>query len=180
MHTLGASLRAFASGPIGFDVEALDLEREIDSISEENFAPTEATDLEACEKGRRRQARFIELWTFKEAYLKALAVGSSDRSTKLRLNSRAPRASMRPKAVPSSSTGALVFLRHRIATAWRSRSTQIPRCDSPRESGRKNGTAPLLLQYGRRRDFELAPCPNTWLGLDQARSSKLMIRRRCV
>ena len=61
MHTLGASLRAFASGPTGVDVEALDLEREINSVSEENYAPTEATDLEACEKGRRRQARFIEL-----------------------------------------------------------------------------------------------------------------------
>jgi len=63
-HTRGlfAGARSLA-GPIGVDVEAIDLEREIDSISEDNFAPTEVTDLE----GRRRQARLTELSTLKEA-----------------------------------------------------------------------------------------------------------------
>jgi 4'-phosphopantetheinyl transferase len=75
-HTRGLVACALSlAGPIGIDVECIDGEREIDSISENYFAPSEVAELRACEEGTPRQARFIELWTLKEAYLKALGAG---------------------------------------------------------------------------------------------------------
>lgn len=75
-HTRGLVACALSlAGPVGIDVECVDGEREIGSISESYFAPTEVAELKACEEGRPQQARFIELWTLKEAYLKALGAG---------------------------------------------------------------------------------------------------------
>ena len=75
-HTRGLVACALSlAGPVGIDVECIDGEREIDSISENHFAPTEVAELRACEEGTPRQARFVELWTLKEAYLKALGTG---------------------------------------------------------------------------------------------------------
>ena len=75
-HTRGLVACALSlAGPVGIDVECIDGEREIDSISGNYFAPTEVAELRACEEGAPRQARFIELWTLKEAYLKALGAG---------------------------------------------------------------------------------------------------------
>jgi 4'-phosphopantetheinyl transferase len=77
-HTRGLVACALSlAGPIGVDVEPIDRERDIASISARNFAPTEVTDLGAVKDGARRQAMFIELWTLKEAYLKALGAGLS-------------------------------------------------------------------------------------------------------
>jgi 4'-phosphopantetheinyl transferase len=75
-HTRGLVACALSrTDPIGIDVEAIDPERDIDSILEENFAPTEVADLGACNAVAHRRARFTELWTLKEAYLKAIGAG---------------------------------------------------------------------------------------------------------
>jgi 4'-phosphopantetheinyl transferase len=47
----------------------------MDIVAERYFATGEIAALNACEQGFERQSRFIELWTLKEAYLKALGVG---------------------------------------------------------------------------------------------------------
>jgi 4'-phosphopantetheinyl transferase len=75
-HTRGLVACALSlAGPIGIDVESTDSERDIDAISEKHFALTEVTQLRACEEVAHRQMRFTELWTLKEAYLKALGAG---------------------------------------------------------------------------------------------------------
>jgi 4'-phosphopantetheinyl transferase len=75
-HTRGLVACALSlAGPIGIDVESVDGERDIESISENYFAPAEVTELRACKEGLHRQARFTEFWTLKEAYLKALGAG---------------------------------------------------------------------------------------------------------
>jgi 4'-phosphopantetheinyl transferase len=75
-HTRGLVACALSlAGPVGIDVESIESERDIESISESYFAQTEVIELKACEEGLHRQARFIELWTLKEAYLKALGAG---------------------------------------------------------------------------------------------------------
>jgi 4'-phosphopantetheinyl transferase len=75
-HTRGLVVCALSlAGPIGVDVEAIAYERDIDAISERYFAPTELADLRARHDVARRGAHFTELWTSKEAYLKALGAG---------------------------------------------------------------------------------------------------------
>jgi 4'-phosphopantetheinyl transferase len=75
-HTRGLVACSLSlAGPVGIDVECIEGEREIDSISENHFAPTEVAQLRACREGAPREARFTELWTLKEAYLKALGAG---------------------------------------------------------------------------------------------------------
>jgi 4'-phosphopantetheinyl transferase len=75
-HTRGLVACALSiTGPVGIDVESIDIERDIESVWENNFASSEITELKACEEGGIRQARFTELWTLKEAYLKALGTG---------------------------------------------------------------------------------------------------------
>jgi 4'-phosphopantetheinyl transferase len=74
-HTRGLVACALSLvGPVGIDVEAIEDGRDIESISESHFSQTEVIELKAC-KGQHRQTRFIELWTLKEAYLKALGAG---------------------------------------------------------------------------------------------------------
>jgi 4'-phosphopantetheinyl transferase len=77
-HTRGLVACALSLvGPVGIDVETIDAGRDIESVAESNFAPSEVIELKACEEGIRRQSRFTELWTLKEAYLKALGAGLS-------------------------------------------------------------------------------------------------------
>ena len=75
-HTRGFVVCALSlSGPIGVDVEPIAHEQDIDLIWARYFAPREVADLRACREGADRSVRFTELWTSKEAYLKALGAG---------------------------------------------------------------------------------------------------------
>lgn len=77
-HTRGLVACVLSSaGPVGIDVESIENGRDIESIAESHFSQAEVIELMACEEGQHRQARFIELWTLKEAYLKALGAGLS-------------------------------------------------------------------------------------------------------
>jgi 4'-phosphopantetheinyl transferase len=75
-HTHGLVACAISNGSdVGIDVEAVD--RSIDeSVAERFFFETESADLRRC-VSHERQRRFFELWTLKEAYLKAVGEGLS-------------------------------------------------------------------------------------------------------
>jgi 4'-phosphopantetheinyl transferase len=63
-----------SSGPVGFDVEYVDCGTNISEIAREVFTEREIDALHALDIEERRH-RFFQLWTLKEAYLKALGVG---------------------------------------------------------------------------------------------------------
>jgi len=64
-------------GPVGVDVESLDRAVNGDDIAGRYFSPPEILGLQEL-PGVERGTRFIELWTLKEAYLKAIGVGLSN------------------------------------------------------------------------------------------------------
>jgi len=59
---------------VGVDVEQQDRRVEIDLVANNVFSPRERRELDALGEAERR-ARFFELWTLKEAYLKAIGKG---------------------------------------------------------------------------------------------------------
>jgi phosphopantetheinyl transferase len=67
----GLTALAVAPGPVGADVEALDIDAE---IPWNVLHPIEVAALRAL-AGRRRTSAFTRLWSLKECYLKALGVG---------------------------------------------------------------------------------------------------------
>ena len=74
-HTDGFVACAIAHGAeIGVDVEAVDRDRDVDALARRYFSGTERAHLGACAReivGRR----FIEIWTLKEAFVKATGAG---------------------------------------------------------------------------------------------------------
>jgi 4'-phosphopantetheinyl transferase len=74
-HTRGVVACACASrGSVGIDVEAIDRRADYMELAAAYFAPGEIADLRnATDQGRHE--RFIELWTLKEAYVKAVGRG---------------------------------------------------------------------------------------------------------
>ncbi|HEY6546150.1 MAG TPA: 4'-phosphopantetheinyl transferase superfamily protein [Dokdonella sp.] len=76
-HAGADVLLAFARGqPVGVDLERVDRRVALDAIAARHFAPSEARALAGLEPVARRE-RFLELWTRKEAVLKALGEGLS-------------------------------------------------------------------------------------------------------
>lgn len=76
-HTDGLAICAVARGvDVGVDVEGVDRAGQTVEIAERFFAPAEVAALLALPAERRR-ARFFELWTLKEAYIKARGAGLS-------------------------------------------------------------------------------------------------------
>jgi 4'-phosphopantetheinyl transferase len=62
--------------PLGVDLERIDRRVAIDAIAQRHFASAEAAALAELAPARRREA-FIDLWTRKEAVLKAIGAGLS-------------------------------------------------------------------------------------------------------
>lgn len=76
-HTRGLVACVVAPGlDVGVDVEALDRNVEADNVARRFFAGIEIDGLHAL-SGAERVARFIDLWTLKEAYIKAVGSGLS-------------------------------------------------------------------------------------------------------
>jgi 4'-phosphopantetheinyl transferase len=79
-HTSGLVACAVSRGPdVGIDVETVtpaDRRTDARDLAARFFSRMEAASLDACGDDER-QARFIELWTLKEAYVKALGAGLS-------------------------------------------------------------------------------------------------------
>lgn len=61
---------------VGVDVEALDTRADIGALATRFFAPNEAAAIDSCPEADRL-SRFIELWTLKESYVKAIGHGLS-------------------------------------------------------------------------------------------------------
>jgi 4'-phosphopantetheinyl transferase len=76
-HTRGLVACAIARDTdIGVDVESIDAVTAAMEVAARFFSPSEAAHLQACAESHR-QTRFIELWTLKEAYIKAIGEGLS-------------------------------------------------------------------------------------------------------
>lgn len=74
-HTRGLVACAVAAyGRIGIDVERVDRRVDVHAIARSRFAAAEAAALERCAPAERT-ARFCELWTLKEAAMKATGLG---------------------------------------------------------------------------------------------------------
>lgn len=74
-HTRGVVACAVGDGiDIGVDVEAIGRSGEGDDLAWRLFSPSEARDL-VSRALPDRHVRFIELWSLKEAYLKAIGLG---------------------------------------------------------------------------------------------------------
>lgn len=88
--TKDAVLVAFASElEIGADIETMGREVDHRAVAEHYFTPTEVQGIAAHAEGKRR---FLELWTRKEAVLKASGVGIMDDLKALRVD--APHSTM--------------------------------------------------------------------------------------
>jgi 4'-phosphopantetheinyl transferase len=78
-HTTGLVACALTkTGNVGIDVESVDRVVNSEEIALRYFSEREVLALREC-KGVEHRTRFIELWTLKEAYLKAIGTGLSDR-----------------------------------------------------------------------------------------------------
>ena len=76
-HTHGFVACAIAGGgEVGIDVESVDRALDGRTIAARYFSKAESDWLDACD-ARERAIRFIELWTLKEAYIKAIGRGLS-------------------------------------------------------------------------------------------------------
>ena len=62
------------AGDVGVDVECIDRDVNTGGIAARFFAPAEATNLQQLD-GEARRCRFFDLWTLKEALVKALGTG---------------------------------------------------------------------------------------------------------
>ena len=77
-HTDGLIVLAVAHGfrnlELGVDVEHLGRKAETGRLAERYFSPRECADLLALDEAGQR-GRFFDLWTLKEAYIKAVGMG---------------------------------------------------------------------------------------------------------
>ena len=73
-HTDGLVALAVAKTPVGVDVEDLQRRGRTVELSDRFFAPSEARALRALPEAAQR-SRFFDLWTLKEAYIKARGQG---------------------------------------------------------------------------------------------------------
>lgn len=129
-HTRGMVACVVSSGcDVGVDVEALDTQADIRALATRFFAPNEAAALDMCPEADRLP-RFIELWTLKESYVKAIGHGLShaldtfsfviDGADTIRFNPPATEPPDRWRFGLASPTD-----RHRLAVAAR-RTTAAP------------------------------------------------------
>ena len=75
-HTRGFVACAVSTVRVGIDVERIKPEMEFQDVAERCFSPSEIAALKELDASRRC-GRFFELWTLKEAWLKATGCGLS-------------------------------------------------------------------------------------------------------
>jgi len=75
-HTHGFVACAAARGvDVGIDAESIDRIVDAHEVARRFFAPAEIAMLDACRDEPERSRKFVELWTLKEAYVKAIGKG---------------------------------------------------------------------------------------------------------
>lgn len=111
-HTAGIAVVAIARDVVpGVDVERIRRRPRTMPVAERYFHPEEVTALRALDESRREHA-FLELWTRKEAILKALGRGVAFGLHRLQLN-------------VASEPPSLLWLDGDDATQWQLKSLQI-------------------------------------------------------
>jgi 4'-phosphopantetheinyl transferase len=76
-HTHGLAVLALAiNREVGIDVENLDRQESNTDIAERFFAPEEVSEL-ISQPQDKQPVRFLEYWTLKESYIKAIGMGLS-------------------------------------------------------------------------------------------------------
>ena len=128
-HARGMVACAVTDAPaVGIDVESVDRDVDANRIAGRFFAPVEAAHLDQLD-GDARRDRFFDLWTLKEALVKALGVGMAAALDRLAFTV-GPDGRVRLDA-PDVETGVWLFglfapgPRHRLAVAVR-RSGTVP------------------------------------------------------
>jgi len=134
-HTNGLVACAIARGTdVGIDAEFLDPPVHLLELAERYFSPAEIDSLRMCADGERR-ARFVELWTLKEAYVKGLGFGLAQSLDSFSIVFAAD-SSPRLKSCRTESTWQFALLtpspRHRLSVAAR-QTTVAPRRIDVRE-----------------------------------------------
>ncbi|HEV8347103.1 MAG TPA: 4'-phosphopantetheinyl transferase superfamily protein [Vicinamibacterales bacterium] len=131
-HTDGLVACAVAQdAEVGIDVEAVDRRADALGLAGRFFSPAEVAELQRCADGTRL-LRFIEIWTLKEAYVKALGEGLSCPLREFAFVFDGPQ-SLRFESGKVSCAAAWQFAlfepsdRHRMAVAVGSRSPGEPR-----------------------------------------------------
>ncbi len=81
-HSGDFALIAVGPTPVGVDIEAIQTDFEWRELARLNFHPDERAVLEQ-RSGAAALDAFFQLWTHKEAYLKAIGVGLTDRLTSI-------------------------------------------------------------------------------------------------
>jgi 4'-phosphopantetheinyl transferase len=77
-HTHGLVACVVGRGAtVGIDVERIDRLFDAMGLATRFFSPSEVADLHECEGDAARARRFIELWTLKESFIKAIGKGLS-------------------------------------------------------------------------------------------------------
>ena len=84
-----------ADAAVGIDVERSDLAFDCSPIASRYFSDDEMAQLNRCAP-QDRSARFVELWTLKEAYLKATGQGLSEAIRNIGFNVESDRILFRP------------------------------------------------------------------------------------
>ena len=75
-HTCDRIVMLVADSPGGVDIEAWDREGRLNDVADRFFAPSESAAVRGLQTGAARR-RFLETWTLKEAFVKALGRGLS-------------------------------------------------------------------------------------------------------
>ncbi len=101
-HTTGLVACAVAGDEVGADVEWVGRRTDPARLARRFFAPAEAEAIESPADEDRRRRRFFELWTLKEAYLKARGEGLTRRLDGVTFDVQAGAAPLAAFAPPSA------------------------------------------------------------------------------
>ena len=130
-HTQGWAGIAIGPHPnIGLDFEAHDPIRSLDGIAAQRYTPHEQAQLAAITDPAARRRAFYDIWTAKEACLKALGqgIGSGVASIEIHLEPTGPRAQDHPTPFTLYRLPFETAYSATLALAAPSQSAGAPRC----------------------------------------------------
>lgn len=133
------------SAPLGIDIECIDQSLCIEEIASRYFSKEEAIWLRRC-SDNSRHARFAELWTLKESFLKATGLGLSGSlaSVSFRFDEHTAIEFSAPSTIdPTEWHFALFKPADYVRLAIAVHSTTRPRFFARREGDEKRGFAPI-------------------------------------